>query len=363
MEHVRAAVIGAGWWGTAAHVPAFKHHPQAELVAVQARTREKADQIARDFDVPYGCTTLEEVLSIEGLQAVAISSTPNVHYEQAQAALEHGVNVVIEKPMTITVAEAQALVDLADRKGLQFVISCPWHYSPHAVEARRLVESGALGRLKMVSMLMTNNVVGLYQGMRWDKAHGIDGDKHPERLPYRMPSLTSYSDPAVAGGGHIYTQISHVAAFLGFLVRVNPVEVFARFDNASTQVDVYNTLAVKLADGTLVSIASHGLPMPGDSRFEIRAFGDRGALSMDLMRGTLEFHDIDGNAKHYPDVPGGERYPIRMPSHNLVDAVLGHAPNGSPATLGLYAMKIIEAASRSARTGSNVPIAPQPVVT
>jgi predicted dehydrogenase len=356
MEKVKVAVIGAGWWGTAVHIPALKQHPQAELVAVQARTAEKAQKIAADFDVPHACATLEEVLAVEGLKAVVVSSTPNVHYEQAKAALEQGLHVVIEKPMTISVAEAQALVDIASNKGLHFVISCPWHYNAHAIEARRLVESGALGKLKMVSLLMTNNVAGLYQGQRWDKAHRIDAEKHPERIPYRMPGLSSYSDPAVAGGGHIYTQISHVAAFLGFLTQTEPAEVFARFDNAGTQVDVYDAIDARLAGGALVTIASHGLPMPGDSQFEIRAYGDRGALSMNLVRGTLEFHDIDGNTQHYPDIQGMERYQSRKPAQNLVDAILGHAPNGSPATLGLYAMKIIEAASQSVQSGSNVVI-------
>ncbi|MCL5995089.1 MAG: Gfo/Idh/MocA family oxidoreductase [Chloroflexi bacterium] len=354
MEKVRMAVIGAGWWGTAAHIPAIKQHPLAELVAVQARTLDKAQKIATDFGVPRACTSIDEVLAIEGLQAVVVSTTPNVHYEQTRAALERGLHIVIEKPMTITVAEAQALVDLADQKGLQLVISCPWHYNAHAIEARRLVESGALGRMKMVSLLMTNNVAGLYQGLPWDKAHRVDREKHPERLPYRMPGQASYSDPAVAGGGHIYTQISHVAAFLGFLTHADPVEVFARFDNAGTHVDVYDAIDARLADGTLVTIASHGLPMPGDSRFEIRAFGDRGALSLDLVKGTLEFHDIEGNAQRYPDIPAGERYLLRKPAQNLVDTILGQASNGSPAIFGLYAMKIIEAASKSASTCQNI---------
>src|SRR5690349_12965112 len=94
MDKVKVAVIGAGWWGTAAHIPALKRHPQAELVAVQSRSLNKARKIAADFDIPHACTTAEEVLAIDGLNAVVVSSTPNVHYAHAKAALERGMHVL-----------------------------------------------------------------------------------------------------------------------------------------------------------------------------------------------------------------------------------------------------------------------------
>jgi predicted dehydrogenase len=358
MEKVRVAVIGAGWWGTAAHIPALKIHPQAELVAVQSRSPEKARKIAADFNVPHACTTAEEVLAIDGLDAVIVSSTPNMHYAHAKAALERGLHVLIEKPMTFTVAESQELVDLASRKGLQFAVSCPWHYTPHGIEARRLIQSGALGQLKMISMLMTNFTEGLYQGLTWDKVFGKNPTLQNDATPYRTPGLNSYSDPAVAGGGQIYCQVSHVAGYLGFLTDVDPAEVFARFDNGDSNVDVFDSLNIKLRDGTLVSMASHGAPMYSDRQHEVRVYGTRGMILLELWKGKFEFHDFDCKITRYPDIPEADIYPMYEPATNLVDAIVGKAPNGSPATLGLYAMKIIEAATQSAHTGANVVIKP-----
>ncbi len=352
MNKVKVAIIGAGWWGTTAHLPAFQRHPQAELVAVQARTLDKASRIASDFGVPHACTTVDEVMAVDGLEAVAISSTPNVHYAQAKAALERGLHVLIEKPMTITVAESEELVDLAQRKGVQFIVSCPWHYTSHGAEARRLVQSGVLGEVKMISMLMTNLTAGLYRGEPFAQAFRLDVRKRDR--PYREPGQASYSDPAVAGGGHIYTQVSHVGAYLGFLAGVDPAEVFARFDNDGTPVDVYDAISIKLKDGTLASIATHGAPMPSEVQFEIRAYGTRGMLFMELTKGRLEHHDHDGQVTRYPDLERAEVYPRQAPAENLIDSILGLAPNRSPAALGLYAMRIIEAASQSARSGVNV---------
>src|SRR5688572_27380557 len=101
MKSVKCAVVGAGWWGTTAHIPALKKHPHAELVAVHSRDPQKVRRIATDSKVPHACTTIDEVLAVNGLEAVVISSTPNAHYPQALAALQRGLHVLIEKPMTL----------------------------------------------------------------------------------------------------------------------------------------------------------------------------------------------------------------------------------------------------------------------
>ena len=63
-KKVRCAVIGTGWWGTMAHVPALLHHPQAELVVVHHRNQEIAEKIARDFGIAQGVSSVEDVLAV-----------------------------------------------------------------------------------------------------------------------------------------------------------------------------------------------------------------------------------------------------------------------------------------------------------
>src|SRR5262245_20097164 len=141
MKKASIAIVGAGWWATTAHIPAIKSHPDAELVGVQSRERAKAEKIAGDFGAKYACTRVEELLALPGLDGVIVSTTPNVHHAQAKAALERGLHVLVEKPMTFTVAEARELVELAWRKKLELLISCPWHFTAHAIEARRRIQS------------------------------------------------------------------------------------------------------------------------------------------------------------------------------------------------------------------------------
>ena len=139
---IKCGVIGAGWWATFAHIPALLAHPHAELVAIQNNNPQEAQRIAHDFGIPFACTTTRELLAIEDISAIVVSSSPNLHYEDAFAALVLGKHVLIEKPMTLTVAEAMELVKIADENGVQFLISCPWHHTAHAIEAQRLIGDG-----------------------------------------------------------------------------------------------------------------------------------------------------------------------------------------------------------------------------
>ena len=100
-EKVKCAIIGAGWWGTAAHAPAIRRHPDAELVAVQKRKRREAELVAEKLGVPNACITAQEVMGIEGLDAVIISSTPNMHYLQARAALILGSEEIQKGEVTL----------------------------------------------------------------------------------------------------------------------------------------------------------------------------------------------------------------------------------------------------------------------
>jgi predicted dehydrogenase len=343
MKKLRIGVIGAGWWATSAHIPAVQSHPRAELVAVQSRERAKAEKIARDFGAKFACTTVEAILALADLDAVIIASTPNVHFAQAKVALESGRHVLLEKPMTFTAAEARELVELAAQKKLQLVVSCPWHYTRHGIEACRLIHSGALGEIKMISVLMTNPIDKLLRGINTSPTHGME-------KVYIEPCLGSYNDPAIAGGGQIYCQVSHVAAYLTFLTGLKPVEVFARFDRDGSPNDIYNALIVTLENGALVSIASTGATPLCERNYEVRVFGSKAILQLELWRGTMTLIDFVDQRTEFPPLAESEIYPSGSPALNFIDAILGKAANSSPGELGLASMEIIEAACESAQT-------------
>jgi predicted dehydrogenase len=346
---VKCGVLGAGWWATFAHIPALLAYPRAELVAIQNNDPDEASKVAADFGIPAACTTTAELLSIEGLQAVVVSSSPHLHYEQAKAALRAGKHVLIEKPMTFTAAQAKELLELADRRKLQFLISCPWHYTAHAAAAQRLIRDGSLGSLRMISVLMTNPIGHLIRGEDTTPTHGSG-------TPYLQPQRGTYSDPLIAGGGQIYTQVCHIAAYLAFLTGNTASDVFARFHHDGAVLDIYDTLNIRMADGTLASIASTGDTSLNLRTYEVRIFGTGGMLYMDLWRGTMVYTSMAGETVTYPPLNPDDVYPHQAPARNLIDSILDPSCNRSPASLGVAAMEIIEAACLSAANGENVSI-------
>ena len=346
MKKIRIGVIGAGWWATSAHIPAIRSHPQAQLVAVQSRERAKAEHIARDFGAKHACTGVEELLALEEIDAVIIASTPNVHFAQAKAALQSGRHVLLEKPMTFTAAEARELVELAAKRKLHLVMSCPWHFTRHGMEARRLIHAGALGEIKMISVLMTNPIDKLLRGINTFPTHG--GEK-----VYVEPRDGSYNDPAIAGGGQIYCQVSHAAAYLTFLTNLRPAEVFARFDRDGSPNDIYNALTITLENGALVTLASTGATPLTERNYEVRVFGSQAILQLELWHGTMAMIDFSDRRTEFKPLTKEEIYPGQSPALNFIEVILGKATNGSPGELGLTSMEIIEAACESAQTGRN----------
>lgn len=346
-KRVRCGVIGAGWWATYAHIPALRDHPDADLVVIQNPNPETARAVAQDFGVPHAVGSLGEVLDCE-LDAVVVSSSPHLHYSQARAALERGLHVLVEKPMTITAAEARSLVDLAAGRGLELLISCPWHYTRHAQAARSLIRDGSLGELRMISVLMTNPVDGLIRGTSTAPTYG---------KPYMQPQPSTYSDPGIAGGGQIYTQVSHAAAYLAFLTGAGPAEVFARFHNDGSRMDIYDVINLRLEGGCLASIASTGATPLGRRDYEVRIFGTRAILFLELWRGAMQLVPMDDSpTKDFGGLTEAEIYPERAPGRNLVDCVLGRQPNLSPGRLGQSSMEIVEAACQSAGCGRDIMI-------
>ncbi|HEV2456121.1 MAG TPA: Gfo/Idh/MocA family oxidoreductase [Verrucomicrobiae bacterium] len=343
MKKVRVGIIGAGWWATSAHIPAVKSHPGAELLSVQSREKANCEKIARDFGAKHAFVDFRELLALKELDAVIIASTPNVHFAQARAALERGLHVLVEKPMTFTADEARELVETAARKKLHLLVSCPWHYTAHGKEARRLIRAGALGQIKMISVLMTNPIDKLLRGINTSPTHGA-------KNVYIEPCKGSYNDPDIAGGGQIYCQVSHTAAYLTFLTGLRPAEVYSRFDYDGSQNDIYNALTVTLENGALASIATTAATPLSERNYEVRVFGSKAILQLELWRGTMTLIDFADKRTEFRPLARNEIYPDQSPALNFIDTVLGKAPNGSPGELGLASMEIIEAACESART-------------
>jgi len=141
---VRVGLIGFGLAGQAFHAPVIRGIGGMELACIlerhtnNARARYPEVRVAR---------TLDEMLSDESIQLIAVATPNDSHFSYTQAALEAGRDVVVDKPMTPTLAEAEELVRLARERGRVISVYQDRRYDGAFLTVKKLVESGALGNV------------------------------------------------------------------------------------------------------------------------------------------------------------------------------------------------------------------------
>lgn len=129
MKRIRAAVIGVGYLGQF-HAEKYSQLANAELVAVVDSSRERAGEIAARLGT-RGCTDYRELIG--QVDAVSIVVPTHYHYEVAKVFLEQGVHVLLEKPITTTLAEADDLIMIAADRRAVFQIGHLERFNPVVV--------------------------------------------------------------------------------------------------------------------------------------------------------------------------------------------------------------------------------------
>ncbi|MHC4509956.1 MAG: Gfo/Idh/MocA family protein [Planctomycetota bacterium] len=149
MEKIKVGVIGAGFIGPA-HVEALRRLGKVEVVALAECSEDiaKSKAVLLGIDRHYG--DYKELLADKQIQSVHICSPNHLHYEMAKAALEAGKHVICEKPLAISVTEAQELVELAGKKGLINALNFNIRYYPLMRQLRLMVEKGDIGQVLSV---------------------------------------------------------------------------------------------------------------------------------------------------------------------------------------------------------------------
>jgi predicted dehydrogenase len=170
MEPIGLAVIGAGYWGpnlvrTALATPAVRFEMLCDLDIERARA------VAGPSSRVAVTDSYEKVLADERIGAVAIATPAATHFELVQAALEAGKHVLVEKPLTPSVAEGKKLIELARAADLVLMCDHTYCYTPVVQRIRELIRDGQIGDVLFVDSVRIN--LGLVQpdvDVLWDLA-------------------------------------------------------------------------------------------------------------------------------------------------------------------------------------------------
>ena len=167
---LRVGVIGYGYWGPNI-VRNFQGHEKADVVAVCDKNPKSLSRVRRAHpEVPVTSDQME-VLTSTQVDVVAVVTPVWTHFELAKLALENGKHVFVEKPFTSTTAQAEQLIELAERKNLKIMVDHTFLFTGAVKRIKQFVDDGTLGGLYYYDSTRVN--LGLFQhdcNVIWDLA-------------------------------------------------------------------------------------------------------------------------------------------------------------------------------------------------
>ena len=145
MQLVKVGLCAFGMSGKVFHAPFLKEHPGFFLSSIVERSKE-------DSKEKYPQTTIyrsvEEMLQNADIELVVVNTPVQTHFEYVKKALEAGKNVVVEKPFTVTVEEAEQLGRLAEEKGLCLSVYQNRRFDRYYLQVQKVMSEGKLGEIK-----------------------------------------------------------------------------------------------------------------------------------------------------------------------------------------------------------------------
>jgi predicted dehydrogenase len=205
MNTIRSAVAGLGFIGPA-HIEALRRLPGIEVVAISDVSLEVAEKKAEELGIKHYYSDFDELINHPGIQCVHICTPNNLHYQMAKDALKHGLHVVCEKPLAMTINEAVYLNELGIKSGLVNAVHFNIRYYPLIRHMRAARLNGELGEVY--------SVIGSYLQ---------DWLFYETDYNWRLEADKSGESKAIADIG------SHLMDLLEYITGLEIVEVMADF--------------------------------------------------------------------------------------------------------------------------------------
>jgi predicted dehydrogenase len=211
MKKLRIGIVGLGRVASKTHIPVLMSLNNAEIVAGAEENPERAERVKSLFGLNRVHGSYEEMYVSNSLDAVYICLPNYLHKDACKKALEHGLHVLCEKPMGISVEEGNEITALAEDRKLVLMPGYKKRYAPNFAKAKKLIESGLLG--KVIHVQGTFMTPGPY--ISWDpksdwyldeKWHGVIYDSGCHiidllfyLLPYEVSSIKAITHNGFCG--------------------------------------------------------------------------------------------------------------------------------------------------------------------
>ncbi|MEX2407607.1 MAG: Gfo/Idh/MocA family oxidoreductase, partial [Rhodovibrionaceae bacterium] len=147
-EALGIGILGLGTAGRML-IPAIDAHPDCALRAIADPAEEVRAEVAAGRDIAL-CEDIESLVQAEGVDAVYVATPTPLHAAHTQAAAAAGKHVVVEKPMAVDLAEAEAMIAAADKAGVTLMVGHSRSFDPAFRRMREIIDTGRLGHVRMI---------------------------------------------------------------------------------------------------------------------------------------------------------------------------------------------------------------------
>ncbi len=323
------------------HVRALQGLPDSKLTAVADVVEERAYRFADEYDAEPHLDYFD-LLRRDDVDVVNICTPSGLHAEMAIAAAEAGKHVIVEKPMALSLADADAMIAAARDNDVKLSVVFQNRYNPPIQDLRQAVQAGKLGRL-----LLGNATVRWYR----KQAYYDDG---------------WHGTWAMDGGALMNQSIHHVDALI-WLMNEPLVSVFAYSATLAHQMEAEDTIVavLRFASGALASIEASTITFPTDIEGSITLLGEQGSVKIGgVALNHKEMWKVAGDLEQEESIlqaQSNAAQHIYGTSHAQVfaDMLAAIRANREPYVNGVggrVALQAVLAIYESARTGQPVTI-------
>jgi len=252
---LRIGVVGCGHIVAHRHLPVFRKLRDVEVSAICDKQESVAETVAERFGIKHHYVSLSEMLK-EELDVVDVCTPPQTHASLAAEAMDAGCHVLTEKPLAMSVNEADELIRFSERKHVKLCVVHQNLFNPAVQKARRLVDAGVVGDLISVDVSTF---------VRKDNYMCLNANHWCHTLP----------------GGIFFEILPHPVYLLqAFLKRVEPTSVLtASLSDFSWMIADEIKVLVKAENGVGSIVASCNSPFHGDT---LDILGTKLGLQVDL---------------------------------------------------------------------------------
>ena len=265
-ESIRIGVVGAGAIAQLTHLPVLTKMRGVQLVAVCDNDRPKARALADRFSVPDVCTDIEDLLATDGLQAIVIATPNHLHEPHALSAIAAGVDVLVERPLSLTAKGAERIVNAASRAGRKVLVANNHRFRSDVQALAGFLRGGELGK-------MTGIRAGAYHHKRSEQG-------------WRMRRVES-------GGGAFFDYglpLLDLALWLSDYP--DPERVVAHMDRGTGKNAVEEAMLVQVtcASGISFNFDVNGTYVGEEERWWFETISARGSTRLAPLRVVKELH-------------------------------------------------------------------------